>query len=202
VKILLPISYLGPIEYFAFIIQNKKTIIEKQENFLKQTIRNRCEIYNSNGIQHLTVHKKRKSSSKIKISEIEISNDHHWKKNHIKAIKSAYSSSPFFDHYFEYFEEIYNLTENKLFNLNLKFIELTLQILGSNNEITYTSTYNNNFNGIDLRNYQFDTIECDYYDQVFNKNHGFIRNLSIIDLIFNLGPESLNYLENIKLKHL
>ena len=201
-KILLPISYLGSIEYFAFIIQNKETIIEKQEKFLKQTIRNRCKIYNSNGIQHLTVHKKRKSSSKIKISEIEISNDHYWKKNHIKAIKSAYSSSPFFDHYFEYFYEIYNLNENKLFNLNLKFIELTLQILGSNNEISCTSTYNNNFKGIDLRNYKFDAIECDYYDQVFNKNHGFIRNLSIIDLIFNLGPESLDYLENIKLNHL
>ena len=107
-KILLPISYLGPIEYFAFIIQNKNTIIEKQENFSKQSIRNRCKIYNTNGIQNLTVHKKRKSSSKIKISEIEISNDHQWKTNHTKAIKSAYKSSPFFDHYFGYFHEIYN----------------------------------------------------------------------------------------------
>ena len=104
---LLPISYLGPIEYYAFLIQ-KECIIESKEHFVKQSLRNRCSIYGANGSQTLTIPKERKSSDKTLITDINISNKENWQKSHWQSIVSAYNSSPFFEYYKDELLPFYN----------------------------------------------------------------------------------------------
>ena len=96
---LLPTAYLAPVKYYAILLQAKNCSIEHHEHFIKQSIRNRCEIYGANGELRLTIPKERKGSSKTIISEIKISYKDDWQKLHWNAIKSAYNSSPFFEYY-------------------------------------------------------------------------------------------------------
>ena len=92
---LLPLAYLGPIYYYA-ILKQKKCLLEKNEFFIKQSIRNRCEIYNANGRLKLSIPKKRNNSSKTLVNKIKISYTQNWKKIHWSSIVSSYNSSPYF----------------------------------------------------------------------------------------------------------
>jgi len=194
---LLPIAYLAPIKYYAILLQTKNCSIEQHENFIKQSIRNRCEIYGANGKLRLTIPKERKGSSKTIISEINISYKDDWQKIHWNAIKSAYNSSPFFEYYSTEFEVFYKEKEYNLFLFNSKLQKLILDLLEEENNSTTTVEYVHNGNFTDLRNHDFILEDPDEYNQVFMEKHGFIPNLSILDLLFNLGPESLDYLYNL-----
>ena len=196
---LLPIAYLGPIEYYAFLIQKKEITFESQEHFIKQSIRNRCNIATANGIQTLSIPKERKSSSKTIISKINISKNHNWQKEHFNAIQFAYNSSPFFEYYKDEFEEIYVKNQYNLFDFNLSLTKKMLKLLKTNKEIKITSKYLHIFEGNDLRNYQFRSNRISLYPQVFQEKNEFIPNLSILDLIFNIGPESTEYLKNLSI---
>lgn len=198
-KYILPISYLGPIQYYAFLIQKKNVFIESQEHFVKQSIRNRCFIYGGNGKHILTVPKNRKSSSKTIISEILISNKTNWQRSHYESIKSAYNSAPFFEYYKDHFKNIYSMENNNLFNFNLKLINEILTLLEIKKYINITSHYTHNLKGLDLRNHDFNSNKLKKYPQVFENKHGFIPNLSILDLFFNIGPESTEYLKNLSI---
>jgi len=198
-KYLLPISYLAPIEYFAFLIQKKEVFIESQEHFVKQSIRNRCFIYSTKGVHNLTIPKYRKSSSKTVISNIKISNINNWKRNHYESIKCSYNSSPFFEYYKDSFREFYESEESNLFKFNLRLIYRILELLKIKKEINLTTYYEHEFAGNDLRNYKFYSNNLVTYTQVFEDRHGFIPNLSIIDLLFNIGPETTEYLEKLSI---
>jgi len=191
---LLPISYLGPIEYYAFLIQ-KKCIIESKEHFVKQSLRNRCRIYGANGLQTLTIPKQRKSSDKTLISKTEISNNQNWQKSHWQSIVSAYNSSPFFEYYKDELEDFYTSEFHYLFNFNLQLTHKILQFLQEEKEIKITEDYQHNFKGTDLRNSKFNSLITQEYKQVFSPKNGFTPHLSILDLLFNLGPETTSYLE-------
>ena len=104
---LLPTAYLGNIEYYSILLNSPTSSIEQYENFIKQTLRNRCEIYNSNGLLKLTIPKKRKGSSKTLVKDIEISYMFDWKKQHWNAIESAYNTSPFFIYYRDNIREVF-----------------------------------------------------------------------------------------------
>lgn len=194
-KVILPISYLGTISYYHKILKFNEIYIEKMENFVKQTNRNRCEILISNGIQTLTIPKKRKSSDKIIIKDIQISNNEKWQKKHWKAIRTAYNSSPFFEYYASELEVFYSKPYDNLFNFNYQLIQLIMTFLQIDKKIKFTCEFNKNFNGIDLRNNSFNKKNIEKYQQVFSNKLPFKSDLSIIDLLFNLGPESTCYLE-------
>ena len=98
-KVLLPISYLGPVSYYIIILKSENIFFETNEFFVKQSLRNRCSILSANGKQVLSIPKERKSADKTRISEIKISNSHKWQKIHWQALLSSYNSSPFFEHY-------------------------------------------------------------------------------------------------------
>ena len=194
---LLPTAYLAPVKYYAILLQAKNCSIEHHEHFIKQSIRNRCEIYGANGELRLTIPKERKGSSKTIISEIKISYKDDWQKLHWNAIKSAYNSSPFFEYYSNELEVFYQEKESNLIIFNNKLQEVILDLLQEENNSTPTVEYLHSGNFTDLRNHDFTLEDPEKYNQVFMEKHGFIPNLSILDLLFNLGPETSDYLHNL-----
>ena len=196
-KILLSTAYLAPIQYYTKFLVYDKVIIEAHENFIKQTYRNRCKIYGANGELTLTIPVK-KISTKTKIKELLIDYDTNWRKLHWKSIESAYNSSPFFEYYADDFIPFFTKKYKFLFDLNTDLLNMILNILDINIIPGFTDQYFNSEYLIDdmrekihpkkrFNDQKFKIIE---YTQVFQLKSGFIPNLSIVDLLFNEGPNS------------
>ena len=194
-RVLLPISYLGPASYYSILLQSSDVFVESKEHFVKQSVRNRCSILSSNGTQILTIPKERKSADKTLITDINISKKQNWQKLHWQSLISSYNSSPFFKYYKDPLEEFYHINPSNLFNFNLRLTELILSFLQIEKKINFTSEYNSKFDGIDFRNHKFKNLEMDTYEQVFSEKIDFQSDLSVVDLLFNLGPETTSYLE-------
>ena len=194
---LLPTAYFGPISYYAILLQHPNCSIELHEHFVKQSIRNRCDIYGANGKLRLTIPKQRKGSDKTIIKEIQISYKQNWQKEHWNAIVSSYNSSPFFEYYKDEFLPFFKQEESLLIDFNCKLQAVILKLLQERKNIKTTTEYLHQGNFSDLRNYKWNLEKQERYDQVFMEKHGFIPNLSILDLLFNLGPESADYLHNL-----
>ena len=196
---LLPTAYLAPISYYAILLQHPNCSIELHENFIKQSIRNRCNIYGANGKLRLSIPKERKGSSKTIIENLKISYKQNWQKQHWNSIESAYNSSPFFEYYKDELKPFYEEKEEYLVNFNGKLQKAILSMLQKKNTIKNTTKYLNKGDFFDLRNYTWKLKKQEKYDQVFMEKQGFIANLSVLDLLFNLGPESADYLHNLDL---
>ena len=194
---LLPTSYLAPIGYYAILLQNKNCEIEQYEHFVKQSIRNRCDIYGANGKLTLSIPKQRKASSKTQIKDIKIAYHHPWQKEHWKSISSAYRSSAYFEFYEDLFAPLYQIKVIYLSDFNLKLQEVIFKCLQTKDTSILTQSYQKQSISNDYRNATFQIKNQTKYHQVFENNCGFIANLSIIDLLFNLGPESADYLNNL-----
>ena len=192
---LLPISYLGPVAYYSAILQSEEIFIETKEHFIKQSCRNRCTIMGANGTQTLTIPKERKSSDKTLISDISISNQDNWQKSHWQSIVSAYNSSPFFEYYKDELLPFYNTKHSTLFDFNLKLSKTILELMQVEKKLNFTSKFQKEFNGLDFRSSKFILKNQEEYQQVFCEKYSFIPNLSILDVLFNLGPETTSYLE-------
>jgi len=194
---LLPTAYLAPIEYYAILLQEPNCSIELHEHFVKQSIRNRCDIYGANGKLQLTIPKQRKGSSKTIIKEIQISYKQNWQKEHWNAIVSSYNSSPYFEYYKDELQPFFEKEEMLLIDFNNKLQAVILKLLQEEKDVKTTTEYLHKGNFSDLRNHNWNLEKQERYDQVFMEKHGFIANLSILDLLFNLGPESADYLHNL-----
>ena len=194
---LLPTAYFGPISYYAILLKHPNCSIELHEHFVKQSIRNRCDIYAANGKLQLTIPKKRKGSDKTIIKEIQISYKQDWQKEHWNAITSSYNSSPYFEYYKDELYTLFNKKEKLLINFNHKLQLIILKFLEEKKTISTNTEYLHRGSFSDLRNHKWDLRQQERYEQVFMQKHGFIPNLSILDLLFNLGPESKDYLKNI-----
>ena len=198
-QLLLPTSYLAPIGYYAILLQNPICEIEQYEYFIKQSIRNRCNIYGANGKLTLSIPKQRKESSKTIIKDIKISYDYPWQKLHWKSITSAYRSSAYFEFYEDFFTPFYHKKEKYLLDFNLKLQKIVFNCLQLEDTSFLSSIYQKETDKIDLRNSDFKIQKQKKYQEVFENNCGFITNLSILDLLLNLGPESSEYLFNVKM---
>ena len=194
---LLPTAYFGPISYYAILLQYPNCNIELHEHFIKQSIRNRCDIYGANGKLRLTIPKQRKGSDKTIIKEIHISYKQNWQKEHWNAIVSAYNSSPYFEYYKDELLPFFEEKEEYLTTFNNKLQIVLLSILQEGKKVKTTTEYLHQGDFSDLRNYNWKIEKQEKYDQVFMEKQGFIPNLSILDLLFNLGPESADYLNNV-----
>ncbi len=202
--ILLSNLYLAPIDYYIALSQSDNVLIEQHDHFEKQTYRNRCRILTSNGPMDLVVPIIR-PKEKCPTKDILISYQEKWQQTHWRAIESAYNSSPFFEYYKEDFEPFFTQKINYLIDLNNGLMETLLQLIHLPVNYQLTDTYKKKeevvSQGIeDLRKAfhpkQTDKIVTKPYYQVFDQKFGFQGGLSIIDLLFNLGPESLIYLKN------
>jgi hypothetical protein len=196
---LLSTAYLGPLEYFHILLHCPKISIETQETFSKQSYRNRCNIYGANGLQTLTIPVKAANNTITKDVQIDYSMP--WQKQHWKSIASAYGSSPFFMYYDYELIPFFEGNKKFLIDFNDALQSKILKFLKANILISYTDEYENQKPmHFDFRNRihpkKEPIIRTEAYPQVFEEKFGFIPNLSIIDLVFNQGPEAKKILKS------
>lgn len=202
-KIILSTSYFGPISYFSKLLLPQNVWIEKHEHFIKQTYRNRCIIYGANGPVSLTIPVKRGSFHKIKIADLEIDYSKDWQINQWRAIESSYNSAPFFQYYSDDIKIFFESDTRWLFEHNMNIIETLLKLIRLSKDILLTEQYlPDSAHIIDYRMTLRPKIPPEdplfrsvRYFQVFDDRHGFIQDLSILDLLFNAGPETLDILQ-------
>ena len=192
-SVLLSTAYLPPVNYFSALLKSDKVFIEQHEHFVKQTYRNRCEILSSNGLLNLSI-PLRKLADKEIISQKRISYKEPWQIKHWRAITSAYKNSAYFEYFEDEFKPFYFEEHEFLLEYNTALTKLILHILRQKKEINFTNEFHKTFSGLDLRNQQRETPNPKPYYQVFGTKHGFTPNLSVIDLLFNKGLESVDYL--------
>lgn len=200
-KAILPIFYLPPISWFAeFLDAQNEIILEQYEHFPKQTYRSRCTIYGANGklVLILPIHHNGKRAMK----DIEISYAEDWQKLHWKSIKIAYQSSPYFEYYEDQLKQIYSSQPKSLIDFNLNALNIILKILKEEKEFSLTEKYQKTPEATDFRVQFSAKKESNYlfseYYQTFSDKLGFIADLSVLDLLCNMGPESATYIKNIK----
>ena len=202
-KVLLPLFYLPPISWFSVFLQHDAEVtLEQFENFPKQTYRNRTVIYGANGKLALIIpvlHNGKKT-----INEIEVSQRENWQKLHWKSIKNAYQSSPYFEFYEDQLAQIFTFETQSLFQFNLNALQIIQKILKTEKAYSLNVEFTKTPADVDFRN-KFSAkkeseFEIEEYYQTFSDKLGFEKDLSILDLICNKGPESLTYLRNVQSK--
>jgi hypothetical protein len=199
VKLLLSTAYLPPVEYFAHISGAEEIYIEKEENYIKQSYRNRCYILSAHGPQILSVPVYLGSVHKTLIKDIRIDYSKRWQQVHLGAMTASYSASPYFEFYFDLIERIISANHKYLLDLNMELTESILKILKISRKISYTASYEPASDKPDDLRYKITPKEESShsqkrYMQVFDTGKGFVPHLSILDLIFNTGPEATAYL--------
>ena len=198
--VLLHPTYFSPISQYVAIANAKELVFEIEDNFQKQTYRNRCYIYTADGKHLLNVPIQHTKGIKQKTKDVKIDYKDDWHKLHLKTLQTAYSSSPFFEFYIDDLKPIFEKRVTFLLDLNLMCHELIMDALQLEIPYSKTSEYQKDVQFLDARKLAIaktkDEIHLARYIQVFEQNKGFISNLSILDLLFMEGPNALNYLEN------
>jgi hypothetical protein len=204
---LFPSHYLPNLLYFKFLLQGAEVLIEKHQNYIKQTYSNRCVILSSNGLQTLSIPVQKIHHQKQAIHQVKINYEEDWQKQHWLAFQSAYGKSAFWFYYKDFFEPFY--FEKKfeyLFELNQALLSLILKLLKVDLSILETQSFEKTYSlGNDYRDF-FDAKKRNEkeleeaqnlkkYIQVFEGKFPFEKNLSIMDLLMNEGPQSLEYLK-------
>lgn len=199
-KTLLHPTYFPSISHYAVIANSKVLEFEIHDNFQKQTNRNRMYIYGANGIQLLTVPVKKNEVSPYKYQEVKIEYAFDWQKNHFKSVESAYRNSPFFEFYIDDILPLFQKKHLFLLDLNFEIFETINKCLHLKFDYSKSNEYVKNPEYI--YDYRFLTIGkknsilLEQYTQVFTEKHGFISDLSILDLLFNEGSYAHNYLKS------
>lgn len=204
-KTLINPGYFAPIDLFSAYVNAETVLWENEDNYQKQTYRNRQYIYSPNGQQLLNIpvdHQSRKSES-LKYKEIKVVNKYDWQRIHWKSLQTAYSNSPFFEFYQDELASLYHRSFTYLLDFNLNCLEVLKSCLQIEQSESFTEKFHSttaeitsikDFRGLIVAKRK-PAINLEVYDQVFQEKHGFIPNLSLLDLLFNKGPESLAYLE-------
>jgi WbqC-like protein family len=201
--ILIHPTYFPSISHFVAITQADKITYEMEDNFQKQTNRNRMYIYSPNGVQLLNIPIKHAPNPHQKTKDVMIEYDFDWQKQHFKSLEAAYRSSPFFEYFEDELRPIFDKKHTFLMDLNLETIELSFKFLRLSKESFQTKEFFHEvINCTDLRhltNGKKDTSSFALYSQVFKNKYGFLNNLSVLDLIFNEGKFAVDYLKEQKI---
>lgn len=199
-KTVLPIFYLPPVSWFAeFLKEENEILLEQHENFPKQTYRSRCNIYGANGklALILPIH----HNGKRVMKDLELSYAEDWQKLHWKSIKIAYQSSPYFEYYEDKLKQIFSVQPTSLIEFNLNALKIILQILKVEKDYSLTTEFKKTPDAVDLRERFSAKKESEYhlpeYYQTFSDKLGFIKDLSILDVVCNIGPESATYIKKV-----
>lgn len=200
---LLSSAYCAPIQWFQKLNRYDAVVIEQHDNFLKQTFRNRCVIATANGTQTLTIPVEKSDGDKCLMRDIRISDHGNWRRLHWNALATAYGDSPFFDYYVDDLRPFYEQRFAFLLDFNMQMTAKLCELLDITPNISLSEEYVKDVeSGVDdFRDAirpkhpmpDADFIPKPYY-QVYAQRHGFIPNLSILDLLFNMGNEAVFYL--------
>lgn len=195
-------TYFPNIAAFVAIAQNTNVIFEVEDNFLKQTYRNRALIYGANGKLTLNVPVTHSQKNRQKYKDVKIFNDDNWQVTHWKSLLSAYKTSPYFEFYEDDLHPLFHKKTNFILDFNLSCFEVLCECLQLDINASKTKAYNKDIPK-PIKDYRAlvkakkeAPVKLESYTQVFGNKHGFINNLSILDLLFNEGPNALNYLES------
>ena len=198
--ILLSSAYLAPIQYFTKLLHNAGDVayVEAFENYAKQTYRNRCIIADANGPLALTIPTEKTGEGKCLMRDIRISNHGNWRHQHWNALEAAYRHTPFFQYYEDDFRPFYEKEIPFLYDFNMQLTHLVCDLIGIDASLVPTEQFVQKPDGMaDFRTAISPKTQEDRefspaaYYQVFKEKHGFLPNLSIVDLLFNMGPESI-----------
>ncbi len=195
-------TYFGSIAQFVAIAQADTIVFEDCDNYQKQTYRNRTYIYGANGKLLLTIPIKHTGDKTRQLyRDVRIENDFQWQLLHWRSIQTAYRTSPFFEFYEDEFAHLYEKKKEFLLDFNYQCLQAVLSCLQIDISFTKTIEYKKTIEGtIDHRalvNAKKTMLpKTEQYIQVFAQKHGFIPNLSILDLLFNEGTNTLTYLES------
>lgn len=202
-KVLIHPTYFPSISHYAAMVQAEQVVFEREDNFQKQTNRNRMYIYSPNGIQLLNIPIKHNKIAHQKYKDVKIEPEFNWQKQHFKSLEAAYRTSPFFEYFEDDLAPLFQKKHTFLMDLNLEIFELLNHCLGISITPEKTIEYFHEVSDCrDLRllaNGKKDPTQCEPYTQVFGEKHGFINNLSVLDLLFNEGRYALDYLRNQQL---
>lgn len=196
-SLIFPTAYLPSIQYISYFVKTEDISIELYETYQKQSCRTRCRVMTANGIQTLTVPVIKVNGNHTLTKDIEISYKESWQQTHLRCLESAYRKSAYFDYYFPYFEKIYKQKFNTLVEMNDFCLKTILKLLKVKKEYTFTDDFEKITDDKDYRislSKEDGTATTSQYYQVFADRHGFVPNLSIADLLFNEGPNSISYL--------
>lgn len=182
----LPSAYLAPVSWYAALANVPSVAIEQHEHYVKQTPRNRARILMPSGVQDLIVPVEA-APNHTPIRDIRISEHGHWRHHHWSALRTAYGKSPFFEYYADDFAPFYEHRYEFLLDFNLQLHATVCQLIDLDVPLSLTAA----FDADALTDFPDLPIPSQPYYQVFADRLGFQPNLSIIDLLCNLGPESI-----------
>ena len=201
-NILIHPTYFPSISHYVAMSQSDKIVFEMDDNFQKQTNRNRTYIYSPNGIQLLNIPVKHSKYVHQKTKDVKIENDFDWQKQHFKSLEAAYRSSPFFEYFEDDILPIFEKKHTFLMDLNFETMSIVSKFLRMNFDYETTTEYFQEVNSNAVLDYRMladgkkDTSQFEIYPQVFQEKEGFLTNLCVLDLLFNEGKFALDYLKN------
>ena len=200
---LLATTYFGPVQWYQKLNQSDRCLIERHDHFIKQTYRNRCVIATTNGLQALTVPIERFEGAHCAMLNIRISDHGSWRHLHWNALQSAYGESPFFEFYADDIRPFFERRWDFLVDFNMEITQKMCELLDIQPHITLTDAYVS-AEDVGVTDYRDairpknplpdNSFQPRRYYQVYEQKHGFQPNLSILDLLFNEGPEAVLYL--------
>lgn len=192
-------TYFPSISHYVAIAQAENVMLEVEDNFQKQTNRNRTYIYSPNGVQLLNIPIKHSRNAHQKTNDVQLETAFDWQKQHFKSLEAAYRSSPFFEYFEDELMPIFTKKHKFLLDLNLETMQLVHKCLGMEFKVQKTVEYFHDVPDVrDLRHLargKKDAAQFEPYTQVFGDKNGFLNNLSILDLLFNEGRFALEYLQ-------
>jgi hypothetical protein len=194
-------AYFPSISFMTRFLAEKEPIIEIWETYHKQTYRNRCRVMTANGVESLSVPVVKTNGNHTMTKDVIISPIEPWQHIHSRCLESAYKASPYFDHYYDYLKPIFEDHFERLIDLNDATLMAVLKILKVKKDIVHTTDYvhktENDFREVfSPKNIPKSSSFPAYY-QVFNTKFPFTPDLSVLDLIFNEGPEAVDYFTRI-----
>lgn len=200
-------TYFPSIAQFHLILKNP-CMLEVSDNYQKQTLRNRAYIYGANGKLALNLPIKHVGgdTGRQLFKDVKVENHFDWQRLHWKSLETAYRTSPFFEYYEDDFRPIFEKNYTFLLDVNLDTIETVLACLQTNVHFDKTTSYQSDYQ--DIKDFRFLTsakkeipVTMEEYHQIFSDKHGFLPNLSVLDLLFHEGPNAKSFLtENVKIE--
>ena len=192
-------TYFSPISQYSEIVKSKEVVFEMEDNFQKQSYRNRCYIFNANGKQLLNIPVKYKgTSARKKTKDMLVENDIPWQDQHLKSLQTAYRNSPFYEFYEDDLLHIFKKEYTFLQDVNIDTFLFLTDALQISQQYSKTDEYVLDSKLEDFREFanakKHPKSLTNTYIQMFDDKHGFIPNLSILDLLFMEGPNAISYL--------